>query len=123
MIKHYIEKSYPSVLFCETILTEVKNRDFDEYNACRRDTPICVRFCDIEETHGSSGQVLKSEPFNYSQKYFFGKRYSLAEVKEYFPKQEILISNMVSNNYSYVVQTKSGQFFEVNENDIVIEVA
>ena len=100
MINHYMEKVYSS----ETLLVEVQNRNFnDNYNDSldvaqkEKRYPIYVRFCDVEEKVGDSGELLKSNPFNFSKKYYFGDVYS-------------------------VVKTSTNQFFNLEEGDVVINI-
>ena len=57
---------------------------------------------------------------DYGEMYYVGEIFTLEDVEKMLPGRRILISNMKSNNYKRVVKTKFGQWFPLEERDIVI---
>lgn len=115
MIKTYVEFFVPGSFFSESSVKEVTDRSSPKNIP---DNVFAYRFYDIEEVV-LNGEKLKSNTKNHSGMYYFGKAYTLSEIKENFPSQEILISNMKCNNWKKVVKTKMGNFQPLNENDVV----
>lgn len=118
MIEHYIQKLYPGILFSETINKPIDHRNYK--NIVKEDRCYGFRFYDVEKTISEDGRELTSEPFNFSCFHYYGKKYSLDEVIEKFPNEKTLIANMKINQYDSVVQTLNGNFYELNEKDVVL---
>lgn len=118
MIKHYVEYFYPGLICSETSEVETKDRYPSSLNV--PDNAFGFRFFDKEEIVLESGNVLKSDRQNYSPNYYYGEKYTLNQVKLYYPESKTLIANMEWNHWDAVVRTKFGQFIPLTNNDIVL---
>jgi len=119
MLKHYVEFLYPGILFAETECREVKSRD---HRRLRKIPENCYgfRFFDRTETK-VDGEKLYGDRKNYSGTYFIDAyTYSLQDIKDQFPDQKILISNMECNGYKRVVRTRRGNWQPLEKKDKII---
>lgn len=118
MLKTYVEFFFPGSFMSETSTTEVSDRSTPTHvppNA------FAYRFHEIEEVT-LDGEKLKGNAKNYSGMHYFGQAFTLSQVKEQFPTQKILISNMECNGWKKIVRTKIGNFQPLNDNDVVFHV-
>ena len=115
MTKHYIEFYFQGTIFAETSVKEIKDRNehITPPKGC-----YGYSFFDREEV-SVNGEMLFGKPKNQSGTTFFGEKYSLDEVKKQFPQEKILISNLESNDYKYVVKTIRGNWVFFNKGDKV----
>lgn len=119
MLKHYVRRYSPGILFAESSDVEISRRD-----------PVVVelkkhhfgfRFFDREEVE-QDGDTLRDKDKNLSGMFYpNGKTYTLAQVKEYFPAEKILISNMKGNGYDMVVRHRGGGFMPFEQTDRVMD--
>lgn len=118
MLKHYVEFSYPGAFFSEHSIKEIAERKPELVNA--PEDAFAYRFYDREEVE-VDGELLCGERKNFSAFTYFGKVYSLEEVKAEFPQYTTLINNMECNGWNKVVRTRRGNWQPLGEGDIVIE--
>ena len=118
MLKHYVEFSFPGVLFNEYQTKEVKERDPKLIKLPKG--AFAFRFFDRTEVE-IEGETLVGNPKNYSPLTYYGREYTLEEIKEKFPSFGTLILNMESNAWNRVVKTIRGNWCPLEEGDIVIK--
>jgi hypothetical protein len=116
MTKHFIEIFYPGSLFAETATQEIKSRE-EKVNIPKESYGF--RFFDQSHVL-SNGETLIGPRKNVSGMTFIGKKYSLEELKQQFPEERRLYSN-VKQNFKFAVKTRRGNWQGVGENDIVLE--
>lgn len=118
MTKHYVAFKYPGVFFPETSVIEIKSRDekFDIPKGC-----YGYHFFDQEEIE-HNGEILTGEVKNESGTTFFGKKYSIDDIRKNHPEKGTLIRNLISNGYKFAVDTVTGNWQPVDDEDTVIEV-
>lgn len=115
MTKTYVEIFYPGSFFPETKVQEVKDRTpIDLPNGA-----FAFSFFDREETK-INGEVLYGKEKNRSGRFYAGELFTLEEVKEKFPENRILISNLENNGYDRVVKTIRGNFQPFTSNDTML---
>lgn len=116
MTKHYVEFYYPGSFVSETSTEEIESRtaNFEIPKYC-----FGFMFFDQEETL-LDGETLYGNRKNKSNFFYFGKAYTLAEVKKTFPDARILISNMKGNGWDSVVKTRRGNFQPLEKEDVVL---
>lgn len=119
--KSYVEKIYRGLLFSDSSVTEVTERD--PMKIVNDGQMQGFRFYDKEFVVDGE-KSYDGEKSNYSNWIYFGKRLSLDEIKAQYgsdPDYRILISNMVNNHYQYVCYTQVGSFLLMNESDMTFE--
>ena len=117
MKKHYVEFFFTGALFNDRQVLEVKKRDPKQMMI--PSSAFAYRFFDQTESI-VKGEKLIGEKSNYSPYTFFGKAYTLKEIKTNFPKLRTLIKNMENNGIRKAVYTNQGTWQALNDNDIVI---
>lgn len=119
--KSYVEKIYRGLLFSESSVAEVTERDPMQV---KNDGQMQgFRFYDKEFVVDGE-KSYDGETSNYSNWIYFGKRLSLAEIKAQYgnnPDYRILISNMEGNGYQYVCHTQAGSFLPMEQGDMTFE--
>jgi len=113
MLKHYVKFLYPAILFPESIEREIKSRNYKKLNRIPKDC-FGFRFFDREEVK-KNGEILKGRIKNWSGMYYFGKIYTIDQLKKEFPKERILIGNVERNSRTgKAIRTRCGnwQIFE-----------
>jgi len=80
------------------------------------------RFFDREET-GEDADITFGSKKNYSSVVYFGKEYTLEQLKKNMPGEYALISMLERNGYTRAVQIPSGQFFPLANSDTVKRIA
>lgn len=118
MLKHYVQFSYPGAFFSEHSTEEIAERNAELVKV--PEGAFAYQFYDREEVE-VDGETLRGECKNYSGFTYFGKAYTLEEVKSEFPQYTTLISNMECNGWNKVVRTRRGNWQPIEEGDIVIE--
>ena len=118
MLKHFVEFWYLGSLFSEHFDSEIGERIPELVTV--PDKAYAYRFYD-QEQEVVDGKLIIGENKNYSGFTYFGKIYTLEEVKEQFPEYGILIGNMERNNWTRVVHTCSNTWNPLEEADTVIE--
>lgn len=116
-LKQYVEFLYPGILFPESEIREVSDRDslIDAPKNC-----FAYQFFERQETNAEDGEVLLGKPKNYSGRFYFGKLKTLEDVKKETPEARTLISNMESNNWNPVVLTRRGNYQPFGERDQIV---
>jgi hypothetical protein len=119
MTKHYVEFYSPGIFFPETSVKEIKNRKekFRIPKGC-----YGYMFFDQEEIK-SGGETLIGKPKNKSGMTFFGKKYSMEDLKREFKDNRILISNIECNGYKFAVKTIRGNWQPVGKKDKVVDAS
>lgn len=118
MLVHYVEFFYPGIILAETEERRIDKRD--PKLVTLPDGAFAYRFFDRTEVK-ENGELLVGSKKNFSTYTFFGKLYTLEEVKEQFPECETLIRNMECNGYTKVVKTRLDNWQPFHDGDIVIE--
>lgn len=132
--KSYVEKIYRGILFSESSISEVEERD--PMQVANDGKMEGFRFYDKEfVVDGDKSYDGDKSNFpnwiyyiermsfksNISNWIYFGKRMSLEEVKAQYGNDSSyskLISNMENNNYQYVCLTQAGSFLPMEEGDM-----
>ena len=117
MTKHFVEFYYPGSFFPETSVKEIKNRKekIEVPKGC-----YGYMFFDQEEIV-SNGEKLTGNRKNKSGNTFFGKKYSIEDLKRDFSENRILISSIENNGYKFAVKTISGNWQPVDKKDKVVD--
>ncbi len=118
MLKHFVEFSYPGIFVSEYSHEEIAERKPELVNV--PEDAFAYRFYDQVQTI-VDGELLTGERKNYSGITYFGKVYTLEEVKAQFPEYTTLISNMKCNGWNRVVRTRKGNWQPFEDGDTVIE--
>jgi hypothetical protein len=115
--KTYVTFFYPGSFFPETSIREVAERSLtpDEIpNGC-----YAYRFhSQVEGT--LDGEKVVGSPKDYSGMFYIGEVLTLEQVKEKYPTNKILISNIEGNGWDVVVRTRLGNFQPLSQGDKVI---
>lgn len=119
--KSYVEKIYRGLLFSDSSVAEVTERDPMQV---KNDGQMQgFRFYDKEFVVDGE-KSYDGETSNYSNWIYFGKRLSLGEIKAQYgnnPDYRILISNMEGNGYQYVCHTQAGSFLPMEQGDMTFD--
>ena len=117
MLKHYVRFSFPGIL-----LNEYKTEEVAERNPELITVPEgAFAYCFFDRTEEVvDGETLIGEEKNFFFFFYFGKEYTLEEVKAQFPEYTTLISNMEYNGWNRVVRTRRGNWQHLEEKDKVI---
>ena len=119
--KSYVEKIYRGLLFSEPSVKEVTERD--PMKIQNDGSMQGFRFYDKEFVIDGE-KTYDGKTSNYSNWIYFGKRMSLAQIKELYgnnPDYRILISNMENNNYEYICHTQAGSFLPMENGDMTFD--
>lgn len=119
--KSYVEKIYRGILFSESSILEVEERD--PMQVANDGKMQGFRFYD-KEFVVDGDKSYDGDKSNFSNWIYFGKRMSLEEVKAQYGNNSsysILISNMENNNYQYVCHTQAGSFLPMEEGDMTFD--
>lgn len=119
--KSYVEKSYRGLLFSETSVAEIEERNPMKVENDGKMQGF--RFYDKEFVIDGE-KTYDGETSNYSNWIYYGKRMSFDEVKKQYgnnPDYRTLIFNMEANDYNYVCHTQAGSFLPMEEGDMTFE--
>jgi len=119
--KSYVEKIYRGILFSESSIAEVEERDPMQVENDGKMQGF--RFYDKEFVVDGE-KIYDGDKSNFSNWIYFGKRMSLEDVKTQYGNDSsysILISNMENNNYQYVCHTQAGSFLPMEEGDMTFD--
>jgi len=118
MTKHFVKFYYPGSFFPETLVKQIKNRkeNIEAPKGC-----YGYAFFDQEVT-SVKGEELLGKRKNHSGMTFFGKKYSVEDLKREFPENKTLISNVENNGYEFAVKTIRGNWQPVGKKDKVVDV-
>lgn len=87
--------------------------------------PAAEKFWDKEKSYIDTlncvdlGKYLVKQSLNYSGMYLQGELYTLKDVKE-MTESGHLLDNMRMNNWDKVVKTRFGQFFPLENGDVLL---
>lgn len=113
----YMQQFFPGFLFSEDSHKLVESKEFPAFPPTKG--CYAVRFYEVE-SYEAKGEELRGKPKNYSHTRYWGRRFSLEEVKKEYPGERTLISNFEGNKYHSVVRTPQGGWHSCEENDEVI---
>ncbi len=115
--KHYVEYYYPGILFAETGVKEIPDREVANLKFPKN--AYSFRFFDRKITIENEVK-MESDRLNLSPLYFIGgQKMTLAEVKKAMPEQKILISNM-EGSFPVIVKTRFNQCIRFEEGSLII---
>jgi hypothetical protein len=115
MIQTYIQWGYPGFP-SEMIDEPAQSRD--PKLAERSGFSFGFRFFDREEVPSATdGKILKGDKQNFSGWYYYGKRMSLAEVQQTMSMKEILVGNMIRNEWAEIVSMENGACYNLYPED------
>ena len=117
MIKHYIEKYYPGILFADTSVKECVDRD--PHNVERTGSVDGFRFFDREVTTGTTGELL-GKRHNDSVAYYYGIERSIEYALEKEGENSTLYQNLLNNGYERYIESSHGQCFPLKPEDVVL---
>lgn len=119
MLKHFVEFLYPGLWDqCEYSHEEIAERKPELVTVPNE--AFAYRFYDQVQAV-VDGELLKGERKNYSGYTYFGKVYTLEEVKKEFPNLTNLISDMEGYGWFRVVRSRRGDWRPLAKGDTVIE--
>ena len=123
--KTFVEILYPGVIFSETETKEIPARDLPKVVGWLPKGAYAFRFFDqVVGTVQIDGdtQEIRGKRKNISGSYYPGltRVLNAEQVAALGGNHSILLSNMHSNHYEKVIQTRCGNFVPFNENDEVI---
>ena len=110
--KHYVTFYYPGIFFDEEETREIASRD--DIGAIPKGA-FGYQVWDREE-RDIDGEVLRGTPKNHGPLTYFGRVYRADEVAALPGDHRILLSNMRSNDWPEVVQTRAGNWKLVEKN-------
>jgi len=124
-LKHYVQILSPGFLehddsirdLPQTSTMEVPNRDSNVVNLPKE--AYAFRFFDRQEFLAQDGEVLVGQPRNYSNKIYFGEKFTLEHVQEKFPDSK-LITDMIANGNGEAVRTEDGMYHPLGNGDLVL---
>ena len=117
MLKHYVEIFYPSSPFYKSEVKEIEERNPELIDI--PDDAFGYRFFDSTEVI-TDGKMSTGEKKNISCMTYFGTAYTLDEIKEKFPQEKTLISNMELYKWKYLVKTRCGNWKVMEKGDQAI---
>jgi len=104
----YVEFFYPGLIFPESSVRKVKNRDVKKLKIPT--TAFGFHFFDIKSTIVRKTK-MESKRLNASPFYYFGGRImTLEEVCKELPEAKILINNMECNGWDRVIRCRTGNY-------------
>jgi len=115
MVKVYVE-----FLFQENVSSDVAEKEVSNRKEVVKlpKGAYGYRFFDREEIE-ENGDITFGAKKNHSGVTYFGREYTLAQVKRNFPEERFLAAMMESNGYTKAVRVPSGQFYPLANSDIV----
>ncbi len=124
-VQTYVEYLYPGVLASEISASPVATRNIAKTALALPEDAYGFRFFDRTEAT-VNGEELLGKPKNFSPTYYpGGKIYTLEQVEKgdlKTPRCDILLGNMIRNNFPRVVETRTGNVYPVSEGDQIIDL-
>lgn len=121
--KHFVQFLYPGTFFSEDSSKEVADRD-----PAKVEVPqgaFCFSFYDQivgVAIEGGKEIPVSSGALDRSPKYYYGgKVYTVEKLKEEFPNERILISNVEGNGYKRAIKCRTGNWQPLEDSDVFIE--
>ena len=118
MLKHYVEFIFSGNFSNESIIKEIAERNLKLITVPER--AVAFRFFDRSEIV-VDGETLVGYRKNISPLTYFGTDYTLEEVKKYFPERTLLVTFMKFYEWNKVVKTCEGNWYLLEEGDMVIK--
>lgn len=103
MIKHYVKISYPGSFTSNDSFQEIESRE----SFVIPGNAFAYQFFD-QEVMEIEGESLFGNPKNHSKTFYRGELYSVSDVEQKVPDNEILLSNMKINRWSMVIKCTQG---------------
>lgn len=123
MRKTYIEYLFHGAITNQNIVDESPDREFQ--NALMPDKAYGFRFFDIIIAHVDIDGTLielRSKRINESPVYYYKARvWTHEEVIKDIPSNDKLLLYMNINGWDKVIQTRTGQFLELREDDVILD--
>lgn len=123
-MKHMARYYYPGFLFSEESTRVLDLRDPQLAVQMAPESAFCFVLYDIEEAPDLGPDfAVTPKPKNESGRYYIGGRlYTIDEVRAMNLQGDytILISNMESNHWDYVIQTRSGNWQPFTSDDSIV---
>jgi hypothetical protein len=117
----YVEYLEPGSFFPEEYVEEVQGRTLQQLAEKAKPRVFCFTTYKVtvgEVTLGGKSQKVTSNAFDKSKcVYIDGNVYTLAELKEQFPENEILISNMEGNRWDRIIRCRTGNWQPFEKGD------
>jgi hypothetical protein len=117
MIKHYVEFFYPGIMFTEFSVEKVSTRRYNLIKAPKE--CFGFRFFSREEIKKGK-RILKGKKENYSGRYYFGKIYTLKQIKKKLPREKCLIRNIKRSDTQKGLKTDLGNWQIFDKRDKLI---
>jgi hypothetical protein len=119
MNKYYVEFLYPGLIFGDTSSEEVQDEDPKKIEIPERATGF--RFYSQTESVTEDNEILRGKKKDYSGWYYKGREMTLEDIKREIPNERILISNMEINKWNRVVKFDCGQYYPLEDKDVVLK--
>lgn len=123
--KHFVTFLSPGTFFNESTTKEISSLDINEAKTMagfiyeRYGTHPYAFYFTTKELQGTGWYMKQVEIYHSPTYYIRGIRYTLNDIIErniFQGKYDILISNMMSNEWTHVVEV-NGQFFPIHQTD------
>lgn len=119
MLKHFVEFCYPVSFVREYTCKEIAEREPKMVKLPAG--AFGYRFYDQEHITNGDQLIMIGKERNYSGYTYFGKLYTLEQIKKDFPEKTSLILNMKINGWDKAVKICDEEWVILNEEDKVIE--
>jgi hypothetical protein len=122
----YVEYLYPGIVMSETSARPVTGRDPARAAREAPDGVFAFRFFDkasVTADVGGEGVLLDSRPIRESGRYYIdAEKLSAEDVAALPGDHKILLSNMHSNGWAFVLRCCTGNFQPFNDGDSIVTV-
>jgi len=114
ILENYVRLFYPG-----TIMTESSEHKIDSFDpSLVNPSKSCFGFQFFQRKVLHDNVELKSKEINHSSKYYYGEKLSLEDVKN--SDDSKLLGVMLSNKYTSIVKTVTGNHFNLSPKDVVL---
>lgn len=103
MTKQYVIILYPGSFTSNDSFQEIENRE----SFVIPENAFAYQFFDKEVVE-IEGETLFSKPKNHSKTFYRGELYSVSDVEQKVPDNNILLSNMKINGWNTVIKCRQG---------------
>ena len=121
----YVEFLYPGMLFSESSVKKVKNRDVSKLKVPRYSYGfIFFDILSVTVKAGGKKVELTSDRLRVSPMHYYdAKVYTLAEIKRTFPKERVLINNFEGGRKKKAVRCRTGNWQIFERTDVLVKAA